>query len=124
VATDAPLLPHQLKRLAKRPALAIGRLGGVGAASSGDIFLAISTSNADVSERPGESSAPCDIKMHPNVALTPLFEATIDATEEAILNALIVGEAAEGANRLYVPRLPHSRVQEVLRAHQLLRTGC
>ena len=120
VATDAPLLPHQLKRLAKRPSLAIGRLGGVGAATSGDIFLAISTANADVSESPGALSAPSDVQMHPNLALTALFEATIDATEEAILNALVAGESGEGANRLYLPRLPHSRVQEKLRAHDLL----
>lgn len=122
VATDAPLLPHQLKRLAKRPALAIGRLGGVGAANSGDIFLALSTANAEVSESPGARSAPSDVQMHPNLALTALFEATIDATEEAILNAMVAAEAAEGANRLFVPRLPHARVQAILHAHHLLRT--
>lgn len=121
VATDAPLLPHQLKRLAKRPALAIGRLGGVGGATSGDIFLALSTANAGVSESPGGFSASSDVKMHPNLALTALFEAAIDATEEAILNALVAGETSEGANRLHVPRLPHSRVQEKLRVHDLLR---
>jgi L-aminopeptidase/D-esterase-like protein len=121
VVTDAPLLPHQLKRLAKRPALAIGRLGGVGAVGSGDIFLALSTANADVRESSGKSRAPVAVEMHPNLALTPVFEAAIDATEEAILNALVAGEAAEGANRLYVPRLPHGRVCELLRAHNLLR---
>lgn len=121
VATDAPLSPHQLKRLAKRPALAIGRLGGVGAATSGDIFVALSTANADVTEVAGEHSAPSNIKLHPNLALTALFEATIDATEEAIVNAMVAGEAAEGANRLYVPRMPHARVQEILRAHHLLK---
>lgn len=121
IATDAPLLPHQLKRIAKRPALAIGRLGGVGAATSGDIFIAISTANAEVSEAAGELSAPSSIQLHPNLALTALFEATIDATEEAILNAMVAADAAEGANRLHVPRLPHSRVQDKLRAHDLLR---
>ena len=120
VATDAPLLPHQLMRVAKRPALAIGRLGGIGAANSGDIFLAISTANAAVSEDPGVRSAPTEITMHPNMALSALFEATIDATEEAILNALVASDGGEGANRLYVPRLPHHRVQEKLRAHGLL----
>jgi D-aminopeptidase len=123
VATNAPLLPHQLKRIAKRPALAIARLGGVGAAASGDIFLAISTANADVGERPRERLEPYELKMHPNLALTALFEATIDATEEAILNALVVAEPAEGANRLHVPRLPHARIQEFLHAHGLLRPG-
>jgi D-aminopeptidase len=126
VATDAPLLPHQLKRLAKRPALGMARVGGVGTTLSGDIFLAFSTANADIGERVGEFPDPCDVGpsnvwMHPNLALTALFEATVDATEEAILNALVAGEAAEGANRLYVPRLPHVRVREVLRAHNLLR---
>jgi D-aminopeptidase len=121
VATDAPLMPHQLKRIAKRPALAIGRLGGVGAASSGDIFLAFSTANAEVTERQGSRSAPSDVKLHPNLAMTALFEATIDATEEAVLNALVAAESAEGASRLHVPRLPHSRVQEILLAHHLLR---
>jgi D-aminopeptidase len=121
VATNAPLLPHQLRRLAKRPALAIGRLGGVGAATSGDIFLAFSTANRDVSEAAGELSGPCNLDMHPNQALTSLFEATVDATEEAIVNAMVAAEATEGANRLYVPRLPHDRVQAILRAHHLLR---
>lgn len=120
VATDAPLLPHQLRRLAKRPTLAIGRLGGVSAAGSGDIFLALSTANAGVSEARGPLCAPAEVMMHPNLGMTPLFEATIDATEEAILNALVAAESAEGANRLYVPRLPHDSVQEKLREHRLL----
>lgn len=120
VATNAPLLPHQLERLAKRPALGIARLGGIGAATSGDFFIAMSTANADVSESSGEASSPSNIKLHPNLALTALFEATVDATEEAILNALVAGAAAEGSNRLYVPRLPHSRVQDLLRAHNLM----
>jgi len=121
IATDAPLLPHQLKRVAKRPALAIGRLGGVGAAGSGDLFLAISTANASITENQGQLSAPSEVKIHPNEALTALFEATIDATEEAIVNALVAAETAEGANRLHVSRLPHTRVQEVLRSHNLLK---
>lgn len=127
VATDAPLLPHQLKRLAKRPALGMARIGGIGGTLSGDIFLALSTANADVGERAEEFPSsydvtPCDVKMHPNLALTSLFEATVDATEEAILNALVAAETAEGANRLHVPRLPHSRVQEILRTHNLLKS--
>ncbi len=121
IATDAPLLPHQLNRLAKRPALAIGRLGGVGSATSGDIFVAVSTANADVLEAKGEAAAPSDAKIHPNLALTPLFEAVIDATEEAILNALVAGESAKGAHGLQIPRLPHDRVQHHLSRHGLLR---
>src|SRR5258707_11467544 len=84
VATDAPLLPHQLKRLAKRPALAIGRLGGVAASWSGDIFIAFSTANADASKSDEANAKACQVTLYPNRALTPLFEAAIDATEEAI----------------------------------------
>jgi D-aminopeptidase len=120
VVTDAPLLPHQLRRLAKRPSLAIGRLGGIGSARSGDIFLALSTANAAVSEANGPGAVPSAAELHPNEALSPLFEATINATEEAILNAIIAGEASEGANRLHVPRLPHDRVRQALMAHNLL----
>lgn len=124
VGTDAPLLPHQLRRLAKRPALGMGRLGGVGTSLSGDIFLAFSTANPEVGERLGEVPAnptPYEVRMHPNLALTPLFEAAIDATEEAIVNALVGADGAEGANRLFIPRLPRERVQKILRAHSLLR---
>ncbi|MDR3511049.1 MAG: P1 family peptidase [Caulobacteraceae bacterium] len=116
VATDAPLLPHQLKRLAKRPGLAIGRLGGVGAALSGDIFLALSTANADVSE----DGAARNVQQYPNLNLTALFEAAIDATEEAIVNSMVAGEAAEGANCFYVPALPVDRVLALLAEHALL----
>lgn len=125
VATDAPLLPHQLRRLAKRPALGMARLGGIGNSLSGDIFIAFSIANPEIGERMGQSYAPSsaipyEVKMHPNLALTPLFEAVVDATEEAILNALIAADSAEGANRLFIPRLPHNRVLEVLRSHRLL----
>jgi L-aminopeptidase/D-esterase-like protein len=120
VATDAPLLPHQLKRLAKRPSLGIGRLGGVAADVSGEIFLAFSTANADIGEAERPHSAPYDVKMHPNLALTPLFEATVDATEEAILNAMVAAKSCEGVNGLHVERLPHDGVREQLIAHNLL----
>lgn len=108
VATDAPLLPHQLKRLAKRPSLGMARLGAIGTALSGDIFLAFSTANGDIGESVSEfpdpyDVIPYDVKMHPNLALTALFEATIDATEEAILNALVAGETAEGAKSSICP---------------------
>lgn len=121
IATDAPLLPHQLDRLAKRPALAIARLGGIGTTLSGDIFVAFSTANADIGESAAYSPKANNVEMHPNTALTALFEATVDATEEAILNALVAADAAEGANQLFVPRLPHSRVQEILNDHNLLK---
>ncbi|ALJ14010.1 DmpA family aminopeptidase [Sphingopyxis macrogoltabida] len=113
VATDAPLLPHQLKRVAKRPALGIGRLGGVGTALSGDIFLALSTANGGVSE----TGDPQPIDHFPNLNLSPMFEAVIDATEEAIVNAMVAAEAMEGANRFYVPALPVERVCAILKEH-------
>ncbi len=119
VVTDAPLLPHQLKRIAKRPALGIGRLGGVGTALSGDIFLALSTANGGVSEM----GCPQPIDHFPNLNLTPMFEAVIDATEEAIVNAMVAAEALEGANRLYVPALPIVRVRAILAEHGYCRSG-
>jgi D-aminopeptidase len=82
---------------------------------SGDIFVALSTANAEASE-----AAACKIDMHPNLELTALFEAAIDATEEAILNALVAGEASTGAHGLHFPRLPHDRVRELLKKHSLL----
>jgi D-aminopeptidase len=119
VATDAPLLPHQLKRLAKRPGLAVGRVGGVGASLSGDIFLALSTANDDVNE----AGAARTVLHHPNLNITALFEAAIDATEEAILNAMVAAEGAEGADRFYVPALPIERVKAKLAEHGLLETS-
>ena len=120
LATDAPLLPHQLNRLAKRPALAIGRLGGVAASWSGDIFIAFSTANADAGKSDEAVAKACQVTLYPNRALTPLFEAAIDATEEAIVNAMVAAETCTGANGLRLSALPHVRVQEILRAHRLL----
>lgn len=120
VATDAPLMPHQLRRLAKRPSMGIARLGGVGASSSGDIFLALSTANPEYDEFAAAQGAPPTVAIHPNHSLTPLFEAAIDATEEAIVNAMVAADAMEGIHRLHVPRLPHDRVRERLAAHNLL----
>lgn len=117
VVTDAPLLPHQLKRLAKRPALGVARLGGIGTASSGDIFLALSTANAEASES-GETQI---IRHFPNLNISALFEAVVDATEEAIVNALVAAEPMEGANRFFVPALPIDRVRDILAEHKLLQ---
>lgn len=121
VATDAPLLPHQLRRLAKRPALGIGRLGGVSAAWSGEIFVAFSTANADAGLADSSGAGPALVTLYPNRALTVLFEAAIDATEEAIVNALVAAETCTGRDGLRLTALPHARVQEILRAHNLLR---
>ena len=111
VATDAPLLPHQLKRVAKRVALGIGRMGGIGGDSSGDIFIAFSTAN------PG-AAAPTrltTVRMLPNDRINRLFEATIDATEEAIINAMVAAETMTGADGYRVYALPTDQVVALLR---------
>jgi L-aminopeptidase/D-esterase-like protein len=110
VATDAPLLPHQLKRIAKRIPLGIGRMGGIGGDSSGDIFLAFSTAN------PGaESDTLATVTMLQNDRINPLFEATVDATEEAIVNAMVAAETMTGADGLRVHALPVDQVMTLLR---------
>ncbi len=117
VATDAPLLPHQLKRIATRVALGVGRTGGTGGNGSGDIFLAFSTANAGAST-PADTAR---VTMVSNAAISPLFSATIQATEEAILNAMLAAETMTGANNLRVHGLPASRVVEVLRKYGRIR---
>ncbi len=113
VATDAPLLPPQLQRLAERVPLAIGRLGGLGGNSSGDIFIAFSTGNPGAwHERPTAS-----LDMLPNPAMNSLFEATVEATEEAILNAMVAAETMTGRDSLTAHALPHDRLQEALRKY-------
>jgi L-aminopeptidase/D-esterase-like protein len=113
VATDAPLLPHQLKRLVKRASLGIGRMGGIGANSSGDIFVAFSTANpaSDV------ASGTATLKMLSNNEINGLFQATIDATEESILNAMLAAADMTGADGVRIPALPHDKVKELLRKH-------
>ncbi len=119
VATDAPLLPHQLKRVARRAALGVGRMGGVAANSSGDIFIAFSTANPGA----GRDSGLVSLRMLPDERLTPLFEATVQATEEAIINALLAAETMTGADDVTVYALPHARLREVLRKYRRLGPG-
>jgi len=117
VATDAPLLPHQLKRVVKRAGLGIGRMGGIGGDSSGDIFIAFSTANAG-------ADAPATIatvQSIPNETINPVFEATIDATSEAILNAMLAAETMTGANGRRVHALPHDRLLAALRKYGRIR---
>jgi len=116
VATDAPLLPHQLKRVAKRAALGVGKMGGVGGNSSGDIFIAFSTANP----RAAVDTGLARLTMLPNERITPLFEATVWATEAAIVNALLAAETMTGADDLKVTALPHDRLREVLRKYNRL----
>ena len=116
VATDAPVLPHQLKRMAKRVSMGIARTGGVASDSSGDIFLAFSTS-ADIA---GQKNGVATVGMLPNPWMTTLFEATVQATEESIVNALIAAETMRGINDRVVYALPHDRLQEALRKYNRL----
>lgn len=109
VATDAPLLPHQLGRVAKRPSLALGRLGAVSTDGSGDIFIAFSTGNAG---RIDESKL-SDVEVYPNYELTAVFTATIQATEEAIVNAMVGAETVVGASGFRVNELPEDKVREL-----------
>jgi len=111
VATDAPLLPHQLKRLATRVALGIGRVGGFGGNSSGDIFLAFSTANP----KTGAGTGVQRVEMLSNPRMNALFYATVQATEEAILNAMLAARTMTGADGLRVHGLPHDRLLEALR---------
>jgi L-aminopeptidase/D-esterase-like protein len=119
VATDAPLLPHQLKRIAKRAALGIARTGGMAGNGSGDIFIAFSTANPGTA-RPAARLSHVD--MLPNNQITPLFEATALATEEAIINALVAAETMKGVDGHTVYALPQKELKEVLRKYQRLRT--
>jgi len=113
VATDAPLLPHQLKRLATRVTLGIGRMGGYGENSSGDIFLAFSTANREASVASGIGT----LRMLSNEHIDPFFVATVQATEEAILNAMLAAETMTGADDFRIFALPHDRLVEVMRKH-------
>ncbi|MCL4832877.1 MAG: P1 family peptidase [Caldilineaceae bacterium] len=113
VATDAPLLPHQLKRIAQRVGLGIARMGGMGGNSSGDIFLAFSTANPDGWQRVEVAQ----VDLLPNDRITPLFEATVFATEEAIVNALVAAQTMTGRNGNTVYALPHDRLQAALQKY-------
>jgi D-aminopeptidase len=116
VATDAPLLPHQLKRLARRAALGLARTGSVAGNGSGDLFVAFSTANARAADKEGTTA----LQMLPNDRMGPLFEATVGATEEAIVNALVAGRTMRGRDGHEVLGLPHEKVQAILRRHGLL----
>jgi len=116
VATDAPLLPHQLKRLARRVGMGVARVGGVAGNGSGDIFIAFSTANPGAWRKTGKS----ELVMLSNDGMTPLFEASVQAVEEAIVNALTVAEAMTGFNGNTVYALPHERLRDVLRKYNRL----
>jgi L-aminopeptidase/D-esterase-like protein len=117
VATDAPLLPNQMKRIARRVTLALGRLGSISGDGSGDIFIAFSTAN------PGaglDQKNPVNVRMLPNDRMDALFEATVQATEEAVVNALVAASTMTGAEGHTVEALPHNRLREVLKKYNRL----
>jgi D-aminopeptidase len=112
VATDAPLLPHQLDRLAQRAALGVGRVGGAGEHSSGDLFLAFATGNVDAAP---DSEGLADVRMVIEDRITPLFAATIEATEEAIVNALVAAETMTGRDGMTAHAIPHDLLLQAMR---------
>jgi len=117
VATDAPLLPHQLKRVVKRAALGVARNGGIGGNGSGDIFIAFSTANTGAATQ----SEVVSLQMIPNSRITPIFSATVQATEEAIINAIVAAETMTGRDGNTVYGLPHERLKEVMKKYNRLR---
>jgi len=118
VATDAPLLPHQIKRLVKRVSLGVGNMGGRGENSSGDIFIAFSTANAAEASK---DEGVANLTMLPNEKINFLFWATAHATEEAIVNALLAAETMKGLNGNTAFALPHDKLKEVLKKYNRLQ---
>ena len=116
VATNAPLLPHQLKRLARRVSLGLGRTGSIAGNGSGDIFIAFSTAN------PGASDLGhvIDLRMLPNDSMDPLFAATVQATEESIVNAMVAATDMTGIDGHHVRALPHDELRAVLAKYNRL----
>jgi len=116
VATDAPLLPHQMKRIARRVTLGLGRLGSISGNGSGDIFIAFSTANAGA----GLAQKTTAVQMLPNEQMNALFEATVQATEEAVVNAMIGAQTMTGINGYTVEALPHDQLRAVLKKYNRL----
>jgi len=117
VATDAPLLPHQLKRIAQRVSLGIGKVGGIGGNGSGDIFIAFSTANKNAFSNTDEEQ----VQTMPNEKMNALFTATIEATEEAIINAIFAGQTMEGINGNKVYGLPIDRVVQIMKQYNRIK---
>jgi L-aminopeptidase/D-esterase-like protein len=125
VATDAPLTPDQLKRLARRVSVGLGRVGAIESDGSGDIFLAFSTANMGADE--GNSAAPpftipnATVERVQSWKMNPLFSSVVQATEESVVNAIIAAKTMVGADGWVVPALPHDQLQSVLAAHGMLK---
>jgi D-aminopeptidase len=125
IATDAPILPHQCERLARRAHLGLARVGGVGSPTSGDLFVAFATGNRGMPPTEAEPAGDgtLAIRGFMDRSLGYLFEATVEATEEAIVNALVAAETMTGRDGFTAHRLPHDRLVEVMRAHGRLQQG-
>lgn len=119
VATDAPLLPDQLKRLARRATMGLARTGSTSGNSSGDIFLAFSTANRGANKEPG----PNTVLTVSNERISPLFQATVEATEEAIVNAMVAAKTMTGIDGHTIDALPHDKLTELMQhsAQDLLK---
>ncbi|NML64131.1 P1 family peptidase [Hymenobacter sp. RP-2-7] len=117
VATDAPVLPHQLKRIAARVPIGMGLVGGRGENGSGDIFIAFSTANQTAFQRKDFVK----VEQLPNDLIDPLFDATVQAVEEAIINAMVAAETMEGINGNTVYKLPQQAVLRILRKYQRIK---
>jgi D-aminopeptidase len=118
-ATDAPLLPNQCARLAQRIGMGVARMGSYASHGSGDLFCAFATGNRGLSHRPGEESPrpTVELRMVANEHIDPLFEAVVEATEEAIANALLAAETMTGRDGVTAHALDHDRLVEIMRAH-------
>jgi L-aminopeptidase/D-esterase-like protein len=119
VATDAPLLPHQLKRLARRASLGLARTGSYSGDGSGDIFIAFSTANPGAAKPTGIAK----LEMFPNDRMDPIFQATVQATEEAVINALVAAETMTGIDNHTVEAIPHDKLIEVLKKYDPARAS-
>ena len=113
VATDAPLVAHQLKRIARHVTLGLGRDGSIAGNGSGDIFIAFSTANPGAAKPTGVAT----LTMLPNDRLNPIFEATVQSVEEAVINAMVAAETMKGANGVVVPALPHDELRRILKKY-------
>jgi L-aminopeptidase/D-esterase-like protein len=118
VATDAPLLPHQLKRLARRASLGLARTGSVSGNGSGDLFLAFSTANPNVAN---PDQLMHNVQTIPNDLMDPIFTGVVQATEEAIVNALVDNHSMTGRDDHRVDALPHDRLRELLKKYNRFR---
>ena len=119
VATDAPLLPNQLKRMARRVPLGLGRDGSYSGNGSGDIFIAFSAANSGAWDPKGVKK----VAMLPNDEMEPLFLATVQCVEEAVINAMIAAETMTGINDFTVRAIPHKELQGVLKKYNRLTTS-